>query len=116
MRHPRRKTTPGPGGSLDIIRKNVALASNHAKASASSIYTDASYSPDKAIDGDHRGLNWAKGGGWNGAGPTNNDWLQIDSTAAKLLMRSMSSCSRTIMPVQSNPTFLQHFLSSACAA
>ncbi len=79
------KTPPGPGGSLDIIRKNVALASNHAKASASSIYTDESYSPDKAIDGDHRGLNWAKGGGWNGAGPTNNDWLRIDFDGSKTI-------------------------------
>ncbi len=77
-----------PGGKLNIPlpggRTNYALASNGAKASASSIYTDA-YSPDKAIDGDHRGLNWAKGGGWNGAGPTNSDWLRIDFDGIKTI-------------------------------
>ena len=78
------KTPPGSGGSLDI-RKNVALASNGAKASASSIYKVRTFSPDKAIDGDHKGLNWEKGGGWNGAGPTNSDWLQIDFDGVKTI-------------------------------
>jgi hypothetical protein len=78
------KTPPGPGGSLDI-RKNVALASNDAKASASSTWRDKLYPPEKAIDGDHKGLNWGSGGGWHGAGPTNSDWLQIDFSGTKTI-------------------------------
>ena len=66
------------------VRKNVALASNGATASASSKSSDA-FSPDKAIDGEHQGLNWLKGGGWQGAGPTNNDYLQVNFNGSKTI-------------------------------
>lgn len=66
-------------------RKNVALASNGATATASSTYKDPSFSPAKAIDGDHKGLNWLKGGGWVSADPTNNDWLEVVFSGSKTI-------------------------------
>ncbi|HEY6046040.1 MAG TPA: discoidin domain-containing protein [Pyrinomonadaceae bacterium] len=71
-------------GLLDT-RRNVALASNGAKASASSTFTAYPFSPGAAIDGEHKGLDWLKGGGWNGAGPTNNDWLQVTFKKAPVI-------------------------------
>ena len=76
------KTPPGPD-TLDI-RKNVALTSNGGTASASSTF-NTSFSPGKAIDGEHQGLNWVSGGGWQGAGPTNDDWLQVDFRGHKTI-------------------------------
>lgn len=73
------KTPPGPG-TLDT-RKNVALASNGGVAYASSKFSD-SFSPDRANDGEHKGLG---GASWQGAGPTNNDWLQIDFKGIKTI-------------------------------
>ena len=66
------------------LRTNYALASNGATASASTTY-NASFAPSKAIDGEHRGLNWLSGGGWQGAGPTNNDYLQVDFNDSKTI-------------------------------
>jgi hypothetical protein len=43
---------------------NVALASNGATASASSSYSSG-YPASGAIDGEHTGVNWQQGGGWN---------------------------------------------------
>jgi len=78
-----RPPRPGdPGPSLDI-RKNVALASNGGTAIASS--TSSPYSAAAAIDGEHRGLNWLSGGGWQGAGSTNNDSLQVDFGDFKMI-------------------------------
>lgn len=64
-------------------RENVALASNGATATASS--TLKSFSPGTVIDGERRGINFLSGGGWNGAAPTNNDWLQIDFKGSKAI-------------------------------
>jgi hypothetical protein len=59
------------------VAVNVAAASNGGVASASSTYSSA-YPAAAAINGDRRGVNWGKGGGWNdataGALP---DWLQV---------------------------------------
>jgi hypothetical protein len=65
------------------VRKNVALPSNSANASASS-KTDPFF-PAKAIDGEHKGLSWLSGGGWQGGGPTNDDWLQVDFDGYKMI-------------------------------
>jgi hypothetical protein len=43
---------------------NVALASNLATAVASSTSSGA-YPASAVIDGEHKGLNWENGGGWN---------------------------------------------------
>jgi len=39
--------------------------------------TSSAFSAAATIDGEHRGLNWLSGGGWQGGGPTNDDWLQV---------------------------------------
>jgi len=36
------------------------------------------FDPRTVIDGERRGINFLKGGGWISANNTNNDWLQID--------------------------------------
>lgn len=65
----------GPGDKLDT-RKNCALGGT---ATASSTRTGSfSFSPSAVIDGERRGINFLKGGGWISAAPTNNDWLQVD--------------------------------------
>jgi len=66
---------------------NVALSSNGAVASASSIYPYGSYPASGAINGDRKGINWGSGGGWNDAGPANSfpDWLEVDFNAQKTI-------------------------------
>ncbi|MCA1619246.1 MAG: SBBP repeat-containing protein, partial [Acidobacteria bacterium] len=72
--------TPGPNTSLT----NYALATNGGVATASSTTTQAElpgmdFSPAGVINGDRKGLNWERGGGWRDA--TNNafpDWVQVD--------------------------------------
>jgi YD repeat-containing protein len=66
------------------VRTNVALAANGGVATASSAL--AGYSPDGAINGDRKGLNWSNGGGW--ADATVNafpDWLQVDFNNSKTI-------------------------------
>ena len=46
---------------------NVASQASGAVASATSTH-NASYAPAGANNGDHRGINWGAGGGWNSAG------------------------------------------------
>ena len=58
---------------------NVAQSINNALAVASSTYSTRSYPPSSANDGEHKGTNWEKGGGWNDA--TRDVWpdtLEID--------------------------------------
>lgn len=58
-------------------RRNVALASNGAVASASSMLTP-NYPPSGAINGDRRGLGWGAGGGWNDGTPNASpDWIEV---------------------------------------
>jgi len=66
---------------------NVALASAGAVATASSTY-NANYPAGGVINGDRKGLNWGKGGGWND-GTANQwpDWLQVDFAASKTIDR-----------------------------
>ena len=66
-------------------RVNVALASNGATASASSV-SGSGYSPSGAINGDRKGASWGSGGGWNdGTATAFPDWLQVDfATAATI--------------------------------
>ena len=62
---------PPPG------RVNVALASNGATAVASSTYS-SDYPASGVNDGDRRGLQWGKGGGWNdGTANVWPDWLEV---------------------------------------
>lgn len=64
---------------------NVALASNGATATASSMYS-GSYSASGAIDGDRKGLNWGNGGGWNdGTAGAYPDWLQVDFAGSRTI-------------------------------
>jgi hypothetical protein len=44
---------------------NVALASAGATATGSSEYGNGGFPASSAIDGEHKGLNWGAGGGWN---------------------------------------------------
>ena len=68
---------------------NVALASAGAVASASSTYSP-SYPASGVINGDRKGLNWSKGGGWNDGTPNQwPDWLQIDFAASKTVDRAV---------------------------
>ena len=61
---------PGPFSNLvnatvDVVcpvLTNVALG---ATATASSEYVNGGYPASSAIDGEHKGLNWGNGGGWN---------------------------------------------------
>ncbi|MFT3792606.1 MAG: S8 family serine peptidase [Rudaea sp.] len=58
--------------------RNWAAAANGATASASSVY-NANYPVAAIIDGDRKGLNWARGGGWNDAtADVFPDWARID--------------------------------------
>jgi photosystem II stability/assembly factor-like uncharacterized protein len=63
---------------------NVALASNGSTATASSSYPNGGFPASSAIDGEHKGLNWGNGGGWNDA--TRDVWpdtLQVDFNVAQ---------------------------------
>jgi hypothetical protein len=73
-----------PSSAPPAPRKNVALASNGAKATALSTMP-GSFSPGTVIDGERRGINFLTGGGWIGAAPTNNDWLQVDFGGSKTI-------------------------------
>ena len=56
---------------------NVAAQANGAVASSSSVY-GAGYAPSSVINGDRRGANWGKNGGWIDGTPTSfPDWVQI---------------------------------------
>jgi hypothetical protein len=44
---------------------NYALSINGGVPLASSTYINSGYSASGAIDGEHKGLNWGNGGGWN---------------------------------------------------
>src|SRR5688572_16295827 len=56
---------------------NVAAQANGAVASSSSVF-GAGYAPSSVINGDRRGANWGKNGGWIDGTPTNfPDWVQI---------------------------------------
>ena len=68
------------------LSTNVALASNGAVATASSSYS-SSYPVTAVIDGDHRGLNWGNGGGWNCATADQYpDWVEVDFGSNKTLV------------------------------
>jgi hypothetical protein len=65
---------------------NVALSSTGAEASASSTYSSRNYPASSAIDGEHKGVNWENGGGWNdstrGVWP---DWLEVGFNGSKTI-------------------------------
>jgi subtilisin family serine protease len=64
---------------------NVALASNGATATASSVFSTG-YVPSGAINGDRLGAPWGNGGGWNDA--TANvfpDWLEIQFSGSQTI-------------------------------
>lgn len=66
-----------------LCSNNVAAASSGATATASSAYS-ANFPAAGAIDGEHLGVNWEHGGGWNDA--TRDVWpdtLQVDFSGAK---------------------------------
>jgi F5/8 type C domain len=79
------KAPAPPFSAPPAPRKNVALASNGAKATASSTNTSYPFSPSAVIDGERRGINILSGGGWVSAAPTNNDWLQVDLSGSKTI-------------------------------
>lgn len=58
---------------------NVALATAGSLASATSSHSSGLYPASGAIDGEHKGLNWGSGGGWNdGTRATWPDTLEVD--------------------------------------
>ena len=64
-------------------RVNIASQASGAVASGSSVYASG-FEAARANDGEHRGVNWGAGGGWNDA--TNAaypDWIRIDFPSAK---------------------------------
>lgn len=64
-------------------RVNLAAQANGGLASASSSY-NAGYSPAGVNNGDHRGLNWENGGGWNDAtSDAYPDWVRVDFPSAQ---------------------------------
>ena len=68
-----------------VVRVNYAAQANGGVASASSSYSGR-YPPAGVINGDHRGIGWENGGGWNDAtGGTYPDWVRIDLAAAQPL-------------------------------
>jgi hypothetical protein len=67
-------------------RSNVALSTDGATATASSVFPDRNYATSGAIDGDHKGVNWENGGGWNDATyQVWPDWLQINFNVPKII-------------------------------
>lgn len=71
--------TPNPAGT------NVALASNGARAIASSTYGVA-YPASAVIDGDRRAANWSAGGWWNDATANSYpDTLEVDFSGAQTI-------------------------------
>jgi YD repeat-containing protein len=86
----------GPSGANAVIsglffdpstslRTNYALTSNGSVATASSTYSGYSFSPGAAIDGEHKGLNWLNGGGWNDGTTQYPDWLEVDFSGSKTI-------------------------------
>jgi subtilisin family serine protease len=66
-------------------RINVALASNGAIATASSMVSSA-YAPSGAVNGERSGAVWGNGGGWNdGTWGVFPDWLQVDFAGPKTI-------------------------------
>jgi RHS repeat-associated protein len=73
------------GSSTPPSAVNVALSTNGATASASSILS-SSFPASGANNGDRKGTGWGSGGGW--ADSTSNsfpDWLQIDFSGTKTI-------------------------------
>jgi hypothetical protein len=67
-------------------RVNVADADTGATAEASSTYTNRNYTPEGAIDGDHRGADWENGGGWNdNTRDVWPDYLQVNFNGASTI-------------------------------
>ncbi len=66
-------------------RTNAALSSNGGTATASSTYNGYSFSTGAVIDGEHKGLNWLSGGGWNDATTQYPDWLEVDFSGSKTI-------------------------------
>jgi hypothetical protein len=65
---------------------NVALSSAGSIATASSTYSNRNYSPGGANDGEHRGVNWESGGGWNdGTRDVWPDWLEVAFNGSKTI-------------------------------
>ena len=87
-------------------RINVALASNGAVASASSVL-GGNYPPSGAINGDRRGLNWGSGGGWNDGTPNASpDWLEVAFAGTKIIdeVNVFSMQDNYTSPVEPTPT------------
>ena len=69
-------------GTPASARSNVALASNGATATASSILGSL-YTASNAIDGEHKGLNYFNGGVWHSSAQTFPQWIQVDFNGFK---------------------------------
>jgi hypothetical protein len=71
--------------SSSTARVNVALATNGAVATASSIYYTA-YGASGVINGDRKGANFGNGGGWNdGTNGVFPDWLEVAFNGTKTI-------------------------------
>src|SRR6478672_10668055 len=82
-------TTVSAKGTADVtaavVGTNVALASNGATATASSIYSEQ-YSARGTINGDRTGAGWGSDKAWNdGTLDSFPDWLQVDFAGTKTI-------------------------------
>jgi|GEM_PF-2722416 len=71
-------------------RKNAALAANGGVATASSDTAAwegiGTFPVSSLIDGDRKGLNWERGGGWrDGTDSAYPDWIQVDFSGPKVI-------------------------------
>jgi hypothetical protein len=58
-------TTASRNAALPTTPVNVALSSLGSLATGSTTYINGGFPASSAIDGEHKGLNWGAGGGWN---------------------------------------------------
>src|SRR6478672_8909885 len=82
-------TTVSAKGTADVtaavVGTNVALASNGATATASSIYSEQ-YSARGTINGDRTGAGWGNDKAWNdGTLDSFPDWLQVDFAGTRTI-------------------------------
>jgi hypothetical protein len=65
---------------------NVALSTAGALAAPSTTHASGGYPASSAIDGEHKGLNWGNGGGWNdGTRDVWPDTLEVDFSGVRTI-------------------------------
>ncbi|MEJ2173867.1 MAG: S8 family serine peptidase [bacterium] len=97
-------------------RFNPALQSNGGVASASSSYS-ANYPATAVNDGDHKGLNWGNGGGWNDGTPSvYPDWVQVQFSDVQTIDEISVFTVQDAYPAPAEPTASMTFTSFGITA